>query len=256
MKRYHFDIQVTASRQETFEGLMEDTIIPLLTSFDNVVLDSDYVDNNGNKKYRFNINDMNNMCFLMVFNKYYGDRFDYGLSTNTQTGIEGLKNGLKFDDIRFTTNLYFDLIIFSQNNKLYGLAITAAYQNPRPDSKPLVTFYKANDIPYITNTVGFWGRTYISQEENTNINEYASKIYGPNFYFNKTNKVIMGPVFQYALDSTYVQGEIDIFKAMSNVTIGPYAFNEIVVNGEKYYQTGMQDGSTYGYNCYIKGGDE
>lgn len=256
MKRYHFDIQVTASRQETFEGLMEDTIIPLLTSFDNVVLDSDYVDIHGSKKYRFNINDMNNMCFLMVFNKYNGDKFEYGLSTNTQTGNERLANGVKFDEIKFRLRLYFDLIIFSQNNKLYGLAITEADQNPTPASKTLVTFYKANDIPYITNTAAFWGRTYISQEENTDINEYKSEIYGPNFYFNKRNKVIMGPVFQYALDSTYVQGEIDIFKTMSNVTLGSYAFNEIVVNGEKYYQTGMQDGSTYGYYCYIKGGDE
>ena len=249
MRRYQiYEVVPDGDRRKAFESVVERIIKPLLTSFDNVTFVSDDVDGN-DKLFRFRINDMNETCLFMQWYSYYGNSFRSGFSTS-KTAIDGhFAHRGTVDGME--SIIAFDVLIFSQNNKLYGLAFVGRNGNPNGSDKSLYIFHNVNDIP-VASVNG--GDFYQPQVLDGSLATYSGKITGYFARYNTPGKAIVSPAFMCNLEGdAIIQNEVDFLRFVCNDTLIAYSFNEISINGEKYYQCPLYYASCY--PMYIKGGD-
>lgn len=251
MKRYHiYEVIPDSNRRATFESTIESVVKPLLTSFDNVEFVSDDADSSSDKLYRFRVNNMDETCFCIGWRSYYGERANTGFSTvRVRTDYKTYDGGVIGPN--FSTVIAYDVLVFSRNNKLYGLAFTVP--NGLPDSdRPIYMFYNVGDIP-VGNRNG--NLTVAPQVLDSQLRTFGDRIGSYTGAYNISGKAIVAPAFAFNLEGNIlIQNEIDFLKYISNNSLLNFSSNEIVINGERYYQTPYYSNSVY--PMYIKGGDE
>jgi hypothetical protein len=113
-------------------------------------------------------------------------------------------------------------------------------------------FLNVNDIP-VASVSG--GDFYQPQVLDGSLVTYSGKITGYHARYNTPGKTIVSPAFMCNLEGdAIIQNEVDCLRFVCNDTLVAYGFNEISINGEKYYQCPLYYDSCY--PMYIKGGDE